>query len=110
MTPSVSPRRAKLEEFVTANPTDAFARYGLAMECVNAGDDAAAEGHFRQLLSGHPGYVYGYFQLGQLLARTERAAEARQVLTQGIAAAQKAGDAHAHGELQTALDMLGAPS
>ena len=92
-----------LEEFLAANPNDAFARYGMAMECVNTGDDAAAESHFRQLLSAHPEYLYGYFHYGQLLLRLSRGAEAQEILRQGVAAAKKAGDAHALSELEGAL-------
>ena len=33
-------RRELLESFVAQKPDDAFSRYGLAMECVNAGDVA----------------------------------------------------------------------
>ena len=92
-----------LEEFLAANPNDAFARYGMAMECVNAGDDAAAETHFRGLLTAHPEYLYGYFHFGQLLLRLARAAEAREILRQGVAAAKAAKDAHALSELEASL-------
>jgi cytochrome c-type biogenesis protein CcmH/NrfG len=40
-------RREMLEEFVARKPDDAFSRYGLAMECMNSGDVAAANEHFR---------------------------------------------------------------
>jgi len=93
-----------LEEFLAANPTDAFARYGLALECAGAGDDAAAEDHFRQLLSAHPDYLYGYFHYGELLRRVARAAEAQNTFRQGIQAAKKAGDQHALSELEAALE------
>jgi len=92
-----------LEEFLAANPSDAFARYGLALECVNAGDDADAENQFRQLISAHPEYLYGYFHYGQLLLRLSRGTEAKDTFRAGIAAAKKAGDAHALSELETAL-------
>jgi tetratricopeptide (TPR) repeat protein len=93
-----------LEEFLAANPNDAFARYGLALECVNAGDEEAAESHFRQLISAHPEYLYGYFHYGQLLLRLSRGAEAQNTFRQGIAAAKKAGDGHALSELEAALE------
>ncbi len=93
-----------LEEFVAANPSDAFARYGLAMECAKTDDDAAAETHFRQLLAAHPDYLYGYFHYGQLLLKLSRGADAQELFRAGIAAAKKAGDAHALGELEGALE------
>jgi predicted Zn-dependent protease len=97
-------RRELLEEFLAANPNDAFARYGLAMECAKTDDDAAAESHFRQLIAAHPDYLYGYFHYGQLLLRLARGDEAQQTFRQGIAAAKKKGDAHALSELETALE------
>jgi len=97
-------RRAMLEEFLAANPNDAFARYGLAMEYAKCGDEADAEREFRALLAAHPGYLYGYFHYGQLLQRMSRGAEAQAAFRQGIEAARKAGDAHALSELETALE------
>jgi len=99
-------RREMLEQFVAEKPTDAFARYGLALECVKLGDDPAAIQHFQKLLEAHPGYVAGYFQCGQLLARIGRTEEARKLLSDGIIVAQKAGDMHARDEMQAALTLL----
>jgi tetratricopeptide (TPR) repeat protein len=107
MTQTQKTRREVLEGFVGANPGDAFARYGLALECARLGDDAAAVEHFRCLLADHPAYVVGYFQFGQFLARLGRTPEARETLSAGIAAAQKAADFHARDEMQAALAALG---
>jgi len=96
-----------LEEFVAANPDDAFARYGLALECVNSGANEPAIEHFRYLLQAHPAYVAGYFHFGQLLARLARKDEAREILSQGIAVAQNAGNTHARDEMEAALRELG---
>lgn len=106
MTQPQKTRRTVLEEFVAQKPGDAFARYGLALECAKAGDDQAALGHFHKLLEDHPDYVAGYFQLGQLLERLGRVDEARKRLSDGIVAAQKAGDLHARDEMQAALTLL----
>ena len=57
MTQQQKTRRQMLEEFAAANPRDAFARYGLAMECAKSGDTDAAIEHFRKLLADHPDYV-----------------------------------------------------
>jgi len=99
-------RRETLEEFVRVNPKDAFARYGLALECTKSGDDASAQNNFRQLLEDHPDYVAGYFQFGQLLIRLGTTAEARQVLSAGIAVADRAGNAHARDEMHSLLAAL----
>jgi Tfp pilus assembly protein PilF len=100
-------RRQILEDFVAAKPTDAFARYGLAMECANSGDTAAADEHFKSLLASHPEYVAGYFQYGQFLAKSGRIQEARSALEAGIATARRAGDEHARSEMEAALSDLG---
>jgi tetratricopeptide (TPR) repeat protein len=99
-------RRQMLEQFVAQKPGDAFARYGLALECVKLGDDAAASGHFEDLLRTNPEYSAGYFQFGQLLSRVGRLDEARKILSDGIVVAQKSGDMHARDEMQAALTML----
>ena len=51
MTEPKKTRRQMLEEFVANKPDDAFSRYGLAMECMNSGDTAAADQQFRELLN-----------------------------------------------------------
>ncbi len=96
-----------LEEFVAANPNDAFARYGLALECSNAGDTASAAEHFRRLLAAHPEYVPGYYHYGRLLALLNDTEAARRTLSEGVAAARQAGDTHALNELEAALEELG---
>ena len=107
MTQPAKTRRETLEGFVAANPHDAFARYGLAVECAKEGDESAATEHFQHLLATNPGYVTGYFQFAQFLARMGRVAEAKDTLAAGIIAAQKAGDTHARDEMQAALANLG---
>jgi thioredoxin-like negative regulator of GroEL len=99
-------RRQMLEEFVAAKPNDAFVRYGLAMECANAGDGAAADEHFKAILGAHPEYVAAYFQYGQFLARIGRTEEARSTLTAGIATAARTGNEHARSEMEAALAEL----
>lgn len=99
-------RRQILEEFLAQKPGDAFARYGLALECAKLGDDAAAAGHFQKLLEENPQYVAGYFQFGQFLGRVGRVQEARKVLSEGILMAQQAGDMHARDEMEAALSAL----
>jgi len=106
MTQAQKSRRELLEEFVARRPDDAFARYGLALEYVKAGDEQGAATHFQQLIEKHPDYVAGYFQYGQFLARVGRDADARKMLSDGIVVAQRAGDIHARDEMQAALNSL----
>jgi len=95
-----------LEEFVTRKPDDPFSRYGLAMECMNSGDPAAADQHFRALLQSNADYVPAYLMYAQLLVRESRATEARTVLSSGIAAAEKKGDQHARSEMEGLLSEI----
>jgi predicted Zn-dependent protease len=106
MTEQKKSRRQTLEEFVAKQPNDAFSRYGLAMECMNSGDAAAADQHFRALFAHNPDYVPGYLMYAQFLAREQRAPEARQVLSSGIAAATKAGNQHARSEMEALLNEI----
>jgi predicted Zn-dependent protease len=99
-------RRQMLEELAARQPNDAFARYGLAMECMNSGDAAAADTHFRALLQNHFSYVPAYLMYAQLLARESRSAEAKQVLATGITAASEKGDSHARSEMEALLSEL----
>jgi predicted Zn-dependent protease len=107
MTEQSKSRRQKLEDFLAKNPKDAFARYGIALECVKEGDIAAAESHFQTLIRSNPDYVPGYQMYAQTLARNDRAADAKAVLAQGIEAATRAGNQHARSEMEGLLSELG---
>jgi thioredoxin-like negative regulator of GroEL len=100
-------RRQMLEDFVANKPEDAFSRYGLAMECMNSGDTAAANEHFRALLQHNADYVPAYLMYAQMLARESRKEEARQVLSSGIATAAKKGEQHARSEMEALLIQIG---
>jgi Tfp pilus assembly protein PilF len=106
MTEPKKTRRQMLEEFVAKKPDDAFSRYGLAMECMNSGDPTAADAHFRALLERNADYVPAYLMFAQFLARESRNEDARQVLSNGISAASKAGNEHARSEMETLLAEL----
>jgi Flp pilus assembly protein TadD len=96
-----------LKSMVERNPTDTFARYGLAMEYRNAGDLEAAIAEFRALMAANPDYSPAYFHGGQTLERMGRPEEAREAYLQGIQVTTRGGDQHALSEMQGALDMLG---
>ena len=96
-----------LTEILTQNPGDAFARYGLAMEHANQGQTEAATAEFDRLLSAHPDYTAGYFMAAQTLEKAGQTEAAKARLAQGIASAQRTGNQHALGEMQTMLAELG---
>ena len=100
-------RRAVLEEFVAKKPGDAFARYGLAMECMNSGDTRAADEHFRTLLQSNADYVPAYLMYAQFLVRESRSQDARSVLSAGMSAADRKGDHHARSEMENLLAQIG---
>lgn len=95
-----------IQKLVAEKPDDAFRRYGLALEYKNSGRLDEAEAEFAELERRNPSYVPQYLMRGNLLVQLKRTADARAVLQRGIDAAQKAGDRHALGELEGALDAL----
>jgi len=100
-------RVALLNEILTQNPNDAFARYGLALEYSNLGDIDQAMREFEQLLAANPDYTPGYFMAAQTLAKGERPEEAKKMLQDGIASARRTGNAHAQSEMEAMLADLG---
>jgi len=99
-------RRQRLEEFVAQNPKDTFSRYGLALEMPERGDKAGAEAQFRTLIEDHADYVPGFQMYAQMLAQEDRREEAKSILTAGIAAATRVGNAHARSEMEGLLAEL----
>ncbi len=99
-------RIALLNQVLSQNPADAFARYGLAMEYSNAGEVELALEEFGRLLATHPDYTAGYFMAAQTLAKADRTEEARKMLADGIASAKKTGNGHAQAEMEDMLAEL----
>ena len=99
-------RIAALNEVLTQNPKDAFARYGLAMEYSRQGDFDRALAEFAILLENHPDYTAGYFMAAQTLVRAERSHDAKQMLHDGIASARRTGNLHAQSEMEAMLAEL----
>ena len=100
-------RIATLNEILTENPSDAFARYGLAMEYSKQGDLDRALAEFSILLEKNPDYTAGYFMAAQTLARAQRVEDAKRMLADGIASARRTGNLHAQSEMETMLTELG---
>lgn len=99
-------RLAMLQDFLKDNPGDAFARYGLALEYVKAGDIDAGLREFKTLLEKNPDYTAGYQMAGQTLASASRTEEAIKMLSDGIACARRTGNNHAMSEMETLLQEL----
>jgi predicted Zn-dependent protease len=99
-------RLAMLNEILSQNPDDAFARYGVAMEYSKSGQVERALEEFTRLLSTHPDYTAGYFMAAQTLASANRVDEAKKMLVDGISSARRTGNTHAQSEMTTMLDEL----
>jgi predicted Zn-dependent protease len=102
-------RVALLNEILSKDPDDAFARYGLAMEYSKAGEVNRAMEEFGKLLSTHPDYTAGYFMAAQTLANADRVEEARKMLAEGISSARRTGNAHAQSEMTAMMEELRSP-
>ncbi len=100
-------RLTMLQEILALNPKDSLARYGLAMEYSNSGQVEDALREFGALLAANHDYAAGYFMAAQMLAREGREEEARNMLREGIAAAQRTGNQHAQSEMEGMLGELG---
>ena len=99
---------AALSEILTADPTNAFTRYGLAMEHANQGNTDLALTEFSTLILHNPDYVPAYQMSAQTLSKVGRIDEAIIRLKEGLTVAQRTGNAHAANEMQTLLDDLSA--
>lgn len=99
-------RLDKIKQMLAAEPNDVFLNFSLAMELVKESHQEEALVQFSRVSELDPAYVPAYFQRAHTLVAMDRKAEARQVLQQGIAAAQKAGDKHAASEMGQMLSLL----
>jgi|SRR3954451_474749 Tfp pilus assembly protein PilF len=99
-------RLSMLQGVLAQNPSDPFARYGLAMEHVNRGDTATALAEFAKLLELNPEYTPGYQMAAQTLIKEGRDEDARKMLENGISCAMRSGNQHARSEMEALLDDL----
>ncbi len=93
-----------LKRLLEQDPASSFARYGLAMEFVKAGDLEAAVAEFEAVAAADPTYSAAYFHGGQAMEKLGRIEDARDLYRRGITQTR---DPHASAELQAALDILG---
>ena len=100
------PRLDQLHKLLEKTPSDPFLTYGIAMEHKKAAEPERAIEWFDKTIALDGKYCYAYYQKGQTLESVGQVPAAVEVYRAGIAAARSAGDAHAEGEIQAALDML----
>src|SRR5262245_51229110 len=72
-----SSRLETLKQLLTADPANAFVRYGLAMEYVKSGALDSAVTEFETILAADPGYSAAYYHGGQTLEKLGRLDQAR---------------------------------
>jgi len=102
-----SARRAALEASLAEDPTDAFLRYGLALQCLREGDTEEGRQRLLALIADDPEeQIAAYQQLGQSYAEEGDAAQATEHLRVGIAKARLKGDWHAAAEMEGILSQL----
>ncbi|MGI4827545.1 MAG: tetratricopeptide repeat protein [Janthinobacterium lividum] len=97
---------AALTEILTQNPTDSFARYGLAMAYAGDGRTEDAVQEFGRITEINPDYVPAYQMSAQTLLKLGRTDAAKTRLTEGLAACERTGNAHAASEMRAMLDDL----
>ena len=106
MTAPTSEKLQKLQQMLEKEPRDAFLLYGIGMEFKKLQDFRRAIEQFNRVIGVDPGYCYAYFQRGQAHELLGESAAAKQSYREGVAAAERVGDAHAKEELQAALEMV----
>jgi Tfp pilus assembly protein PilF len=97
---------AALNEILSLDPANAFARYGIAMEYLSQNNPTAALEAFDLCTQHNPDYVPAYQMSAQTLAKLGRNDQAIDRLHSGIAAAHRTNNAHALSEMQSLLDDL----
>ncbi len=102
----MSDRLTQLHRLFEADPNDPFLTYGIALEHAKAGEPDDAITWLDKTLSIDGKYCYAFFQKAKMLDQKGDTDAARQVLTEGIATAQQAGDAHAADEMRELMQSF----
>ncbi len=95
-----------LSEIVRQNPSDTFARYGLAMALASDHQPEAALTEYSRILADTPDYVPAYQMSAQLLVQLGRFDQARDRLERGLQATERTSNSHAASELTAMLHDL----
>jgi predicted Zn-dependent protease len=97
---------AALTQILSQNPTDAFARYGLAMELVAQSRIPEALAEFDRCIADNPDYVPAYQMSAQTMAAHGDPDGAIARLHAGIATANRTGNQHALAEMEALREEL----
>ncbi|MCB0586811.1 MAG: tetratricopeptide repeat protein [Phaeodactylibacter sp.] len=95
-------RLEQLKALLEESPHDSFLSFAIAKEYEKTGDREKALRYYLYLEEHDPEYVGAYYHLGKLYEQMGEEALALETYDKGIAAARRAGDQHALGELAAA--------
>ncbi len=99
-------RIALYQGFVEKDPDNTMAWYVLAQEHGKRGDTAEAMAAYRRVIEIDPTYVAAYYHGAVALQAAGEAAEARELLTRGLAIARDKGDVKSAGEMEELLQGM----
>lgn len=100
-------RIEQIRTLLASDPADAFLNFALGMEYAKAGQPAGALAQFVRVNELDPNHVGAYAQRASMLIALERREEARSTLTEGVAVAERVGDAHMADQMRESLTLLG---
>lgn len=101
-------RLESVRKMLQDEPDDLFLNFALAMEYLKAGQQEEALAQLARAREIDPDHVPAYLQAGQALVALGRKAEAKTVLTEGMAAAERKGDRHAADQMRNMRNLLDA--
>jgi tetratricopeptide (TPR) repeat protein len=102
----MSERLEKLMALLEREPGDSFLLYAIALEHKKARHHAEAIAWFNRVMEKDPAYAVAYHQAGLTHEDAGDLEAAKRAYRQGIAIAEKNGNAHAAEEMRAALSMI----
>ena len=99
-------RLASLMSLLANDPDDAFCLYGIAQEHAGRGDHDVALGWYEKAAIADPNDGYIHYHRARSLQELGRIEDALAAVQDGMAAADRGGDAHAREELSALIETL----
>lgn len=99
-------RLASLMSLLEHDPEDAFCLYGVAQEHAGRGQHEEALTWYEKAAKADPDDGYIHYHRARSLQELGRLPEATAAIQEGMAAADRSGDAHARSELAGLLETL----
>lgn len=99
-------RLEKLQAFLAEAPNDPFLIYAITLEHLKLEDVDKARKGFERLVNEHSDFVATYYHFAKFLEEEGERDNAIKQYETGLEKALKAGDRHAHRELQNAYQNL----